>query len=438
MDIIIAGAGNVGFYLARTLSVVHNVTMIDRSLEALNRLQEGLDIFPVLGDIEDPETYEKLSGRRADLFIAVADRDETNLVATIIADEAIDVTRKYIRLKNSYFAKTSIREKLGVTDTVFPSQLTSQTVAMLLDYPKANNVKRFIHTDFKLISVRVTAKTEPMVLHPKAFTIVGIEREKRFFVPTENETIQVGDLVYFFGAEAPILALCDRLEQHVASKIERCIVFGADELGVSVTKMLTEHGIKVKLIEKEMAQCERAEERLGGAAMTINCSYGMAELFESEHLADADMVVAATDNDEYNIIKCLEARQYGIQKVIAVNNEPEYYSLMHGLGIVVARGPKISAYNALIEKIDSNRIVLFRKYCGGEGAIFMRRIYAGSKMIGKMPLPLRRRTDERLLLIRGELLMALESASVLQEGDIVTVFCSKETQEYIKAWINGF
>ncbi len=436
MNIIIAGAGNVGFYLARTLSIGHDVTMIDRNAEALNRLQESLDIFPVHGDIEDPATYEKLTAHEADLFIAVADTDETNLIATLIADEAIRVDRKYIRLKNRYFAKSAIREKLGVTEAVFPLELTSQTVSMLLDYPKANNVKRFLHTGFKLISVQVSPEVEPMTVREEGLAVVGIERKKRFFVPEESEALQPGDLVYFFGDETAIRRQCDRLETEVAPKISRCVVFGAGELGVTVAGMLAERGKKVKLVEKEMALCERADEQLGGAAMTINCSYGMAELFEHEHLGDADMAVAATDDDEYNIVKCLEARQYGVKKVVAVNNEPEYYNLMHRLGIVIVRGPKVSAYNAIVEKIGSNRVVLFRNFCGGRGAIFMRRIFAGSRWIGKTAPPLRRRTDEKVLLVRGERLLTLSEP--LAEGDIVTLFCSEESQENAKEWINGF
>ena len=438
MNIIIAGAGNVGFYLARALSIGHNITMIDRNPDALNRLQESLDIFPVYGDIEDPATYEKLSTHEADLFIAVADTDETNLIATLIADEAIEVGRKFIRLKNRYFAKTAIREKLGVTEAVFPLKLTSETVAMLLDYPKANNVKRFVHTDFKLISVHVSATVEPTVLDEKGFVVVGIERAKRFFIPKEHPEIRAGDLIYLFGSETAIGKLCDIFETKVTPRIERCVVFGADELGVTVAQTLIERGRKVKLIERDMQLCERADEQLAGRAVTINCSYGMADIFEEESLAEADMVIAATDDDEYNIIKCLEAKEYGIERVVAVNNEPEYYSLMHALGIIVVRGPKISAYNTLVEKIDSNRVVLFRSFCGGKAAIFMRRIFAGSKWIGRLPPMPKRRTDERILLVRGGTLLDFECAGGLEEGDLITLFCSEASQENARAWINGF
>jgi trk system potassium uptake protein TrkA len=114
MNIIIAGAGKVGFNLARTLSHAHNVTVIDRNAEALQRLQESLDILPVHGNIEDPQTYRKLIDHEADLFIAVTNLDEANLISTLIVDDQIQVERKIIRLRNQFFSRSSVLEKLGV------------------------------------------------------------------------------------------------------------------------------------------------------------------------------------------------------------------------------------------------------------------------------------------------------------------------------------
>lgn len=99
MDILIAGAGTVGFNLARTLSVGHNVIVIDRNVEALERLQESLDILTIRGDIEDPSTYKKIIDKNIDLFIAVTDTDEANIISIIIANDTIKIKRKFIRLK---------------------------------------------------------------------------------------------------------------------------------------------------------------------------------------------------------------------------------------------------------------------------------------------------------------------------------------------------
>jgi len=124
MDIIIAGAGKVGYSLAKTLSIGHNVTVIDKNGEALKRLQESLDILPIQGNIEDPLTYEKSIDKNIDLFIAVTNSDEANIISTIIANDTIKIERKFIRLENEFFAKSSIKEKIGIDKTVFPIQLS--------------------------------------------------------------------------------------------------------------------------------------------------------------------------------------------------------------------------------------------------------------------------------------------------------------------------
>ncbi len=437
MDIIIAGAGRVGFNLARTLCVANNVTVIDRNEEALQRLQESLDILPVHGDIENPETYRKLMDKESDLFIAVTDMDEANLISTLIADDAIKVDRKIIRLRNSFFAKSSIRQKLGIDDAVFPMQITSQTVATLLDYPKANNVKHFKYTDLKLLSVRVGADEKELNIVPDGFAVVGIERDKSFFIPQADEPVRANDLIYLFGDEKPIKELCSKLETVAPANIERCVVFGGGDLGVSIAKALVERGKNVKLVEKDIRLCQMAEESLEGEAMTISCKYGTGGLFEEEGLGYADMMIAATDNDEYNIIKSLEAREHGIKKVVAVNNEMEYYNLMHTLGIVVVRGPKMSAYNAIIESIYSGGVVTERRFCGGKGVVFLRKIFPNSDLIGRRLKPPKKGKEVKVFVVREKELLPFDNKMEVEEDDVITAFCTVDLEKYIKEWIYG-
>jgi trk system potassium uptake protein TrkA len=437
MDIIIAGAGRVGFNLARTLSIGHNVTVIDRNAEALQRLLESLDILPVHGDIEDPLTYRKLIDKEVDLFIAVTDVDEANLISTLIVDDSIHVDRKFIRLRNTFFAKSSIREKLGVNEAIFPMQITSKTVETLLRYPKANNVKTFKYTDFKLLSVRASGLSEPLSLHPEGFAVVGIERQKDFFIPSMDTPIEPGDLVYLFGSEESIRQLCGRLESESPRSISRCVIFGAGDLGVAIAHTLIENGKEVKLIEKDVKLCEAADEKLEGEATAISCKYGTGTIFEEEGLENADMMIAATDNDEYNIIKCLEARERGIRKVVAINNEMVYYNLMHTLGIVVVRGPKMSAYNAILESIYSSGVVMERKFCGGKASILLRKIFPNSKLVGKKVKPFKRRKKGLVFLVRDGTLSLFDEPVSVQESDVIIGFVDEENASAMKVWIYG-
>jgi len=436
MNIIIAGAGRVGYNLAKTLSYNHEVTVIDRNAEALQRLSESIDILPINGDIEDPQTYQKLIDKESDLFIAVTDLDEANLLSTLIADDAIDIKRRFIRLRNPQFAQTNISIRLGIDEAFYPLKLTSDTVTTLLNYPRANNVKKFEYTDFKLISVHIYQDLPDFTI-PKNVTIVGVERDKEFFITdTPQDGLKKDDLIYLFGDETTIRELCSIFDTQSPKFIERAIIFGAEDLGINIAKALIENGIEVKIIEKSLKLCSIADEALGGEAMTLNSKYGTSTLFEEEGLEYADMAIAATKNDEYNIVKCLEAKEHGIKKVMAINNDLEYYNVMHSLGIIVIRGPKVNAYNAILEKINSNNIVSERKFCGGKGEIYMRKIFPNSKLIGKKIKTIK--LDSTLFfLIRDKNLINLhQNQEVFEDEDILLTVTSKQNANSIQKWIN--
>ena len=436
MNIIIAGAGRVGYNLAKTLSYNHEVTVIDRNAEALQRLSESIDILPINGDIEDPQTYQKLIDKESDLFIAVTDLDEANLLSTLIADDAIDIKRRFIRLRNPQFAQTNISIRLGIDEAFYPLKLTSDTVTTLLNYPRANNVKKFEYTDFKLISVHIYQDLPDFTI-PKNVTIVGVERDKEFFITdTPKDGLKKDDLIYLFGDETTIRELCSIFDTQSPKFIERAIIFGAEDLGINIAKALIENGIEVKIIEKSLKLCSIADEALGGEAMTLNSKYGTSTLFEEEGLEYADMAIAATKNDEYNIVKCLEAKEHGIKKVMAINNDLEYYNVMHSLGIIVIRGPKVNAYNAILEKINSNNIVSERKFCGGKGEIYMRKIFPNSKLIGKKIKTIK--LDSTLFfLIRDKNLINLhQNQEIFEDEDILLTVTSKQNANSIQKWIN--
>ncbi|SFV58857.1 Trk system potassium uptake protein TrkA [hydrothermal vent metagenome] len=435
MNIIIAGAGKVGFNLAKTLSIGHNVTIIDKNSEALHRIQESLDILPLRGDVEDSQTYTYFTDKDIDLFIAVTNIDNVNLISVVMAEAVLNIKRKFVRLQKEFFHESDIQKQLGIDTLIFPIQLASKAISSLLAYPKANNVKFFKYTDYKLISVMVSSNVIPQNLPLHSFKIVGIERNKEFFIPTDdNQEILPNDLVYFFGSEEEIRTVCQQLELDASQEIRRCVVFGGGDLGVSIAKELVKVGRDVKLVEENLDLCERADEALEGKAAIINSKYKTHDVFEEEDLDSADMFIAATNNDEFNIIKCLEAKESGIKKVVAINNEMEYYNLMHALGIVVVRGPKISAYNTIIEEISSTGVVIQKSYCGAKAVIFMRKIFHSSGLVNKKIKPLLLEGAE-VFYMRDKQIYSLNEKIVLQEDDLLVVFCATKTSTKVKQWI---
>jgi len=434
MNIIIAGAGKVGFNLAKTLCIGHNVTIIDKNSEALHRIQESLDILPMQGDVEDANIYNHFIDKKIDLFIAVTNIDNVNLISTLMADSVLEIDRKFVRLQKHFFADTKVQKKLQIDMLIFPIKIASKAIASLMDYPKANNVKFFKYTDYKLISVRASQDIEVLSFQLKNFKIVGIEREKSFFIPQKDEKIFANDLVYFFGEEKDIREACDILNIEDKEEIQKCVIFGANELGVSIAKDLLESKKSVKLIDTDLEKCKKADEILAGNASVINLKYGDTTIYDEENLSEADVFIAATNNDEYNIIKCLEARGKGIHKVMAINNEMEYYSLMHSLGIIVIRGPKMSAYNTIIEHISASGVIVEKSFCGSKAFVYMRNIFSSSHFIGKKIKPLKLNTS-KIFYMRNAQLFPFEKKLILEKSDLIIAFCTIKESSKVKQWI---
>ena len=436
MNIIIAGAGRVGYDLAKTLSPYHNIVVIDKNDLALNSIQESLDVLPIFGNVEEPSTYQKLLDKEFDLFIAVTNSDEANLISVIIAKDIINVKKTIIRLKNHFFAKSSLMDKFEINEAIFPIELTANSILNLLDYPKANNVKSFRYTDKKLISVRLDNLEGPVEIISEKFFIVGVERGKEFFIPKKGESLYPNDLIYLFGDDISIIKFCQTYSNKNYNN-ENIAIFGADDLGVFIANVLIKENKNIKLIDKNLKVCKEANEKLSGKAMVLNCKYSTVKLYEEEGLKHADIVIAATNNDEYNIIKCLEAKEQGIKKVIAINHNLEHYELMHSLGIAVIRGPKVNAFNAILERIHSSSIVAERNYCGGKGSIYLYKVLDNSSIIGKEVKLLKRRENIVIYLIRDGNILECKESIKCQINDVIVAFCTADEAYTVEKWIHN-
>ena len=437
MNIVIVGAGKVGFNLAKELSISHNVIIIDQNVNALNKIQENIDVMTIEGDAEDSKTYEKFIDKTIDFFIAVTNIDNVNLLSIVIANSILDVKKRFARVQKEFFGIEQLRKKLEIDKLVFPLQLASRSVSNLFDFPKANNVKKFKYTNYKLVSIMVPNDFISQIFDIRVLGIVAIERDKQLIILQETYIeILPNDLIYFFDLEENIKPFSQKLNPNINVELKKCVVFGGDELGISIAQELINKKCDVKIIEKNLNLCEIADEKLGGDASIINAKYGLHDIFINEGIQNADIFIAATSNDEYNIVKSLEAKELGIKKVVAINNEMEHYSLMHLLGITVIRGPKINAYYEIMEDINSSGVILHKFFCGAKGVILMRKIFSNSQLINKIIQPYKNNMAI-IFHTRQNNLSLFDKKITLEEDDLITIFCNIEEKANLKRWIHG-
>ncbi|MBP6324663.1 MAG: NAD-binding protein [Sulfurospirillum sp.] len=442
MQVIIAGAGKVGYSIAKHLMVHNNVTVIDQNEYAIQNIQENLDVLGICGNIENPHTYFGINPN-VDLFIAVTDSDEVNLLSSLIIDNIATVKRKIIRLKNSFFASDQVKSKLNIHDTIVPSYEAAQPFKYLVDFSHAHNAKAFEYTKALLISIRLKEDFQPRMISTfigeisGEVAIAGIERAKKFFVPKPAETMLPHDLIYFFAFPNAINSLrssvCEFNEQTVP--IKSCVIFGADSLGVEIAKVLLKKGIEVQIMDKNIELCRKANIELKNKATVLKTNYDADHIVNKTRF-DTDMFIAATKNDEYNITKCIEAKQKGIKKIIGINNDIAYSSLMRNLNIEVVRGEKINAYYSILERIETNGQFMQKKFCGGEGAVLLRKVDAHSSLLGTKPA-LPDKVDERghFIIIRDNDIYEFRLIAQFERDDVIVAFTKESDFEVVAKWL---
>lgn len=438
MNIVIAGAGKVGYFLAKELMEENEVTLIDSNEKTIQNIDETLDVLSICGDVENPHTYRNIQDD-IDLFIAVTDSDEVNLLSSLIIDNIVHVKEKIVRLKNDFFMSEKIKNKLNITEIITPIINVANTFKFLVDFPHANNIKTFDSTKAFLLSMRASDDIEPIMvssfqkkLEDKSI-IAGIERGNKFYIPDEMAMIMPNDLVYIFTFPSQMsdlrVTICNRLEKQ---EIKNCIIYGANQLGLEIAKVLIKKGLNIKIIDRTLEGCRNANAVLKNSAEIIKSNYNLDFLLEN-HAENANIFIAATTNDEFNITKCLEAKEKDIEKVIGIHNNRQYASLMRKLGIEVIRGEKMNAYYRVLEKISSSNIITQRAFCGGEGMVRLRKI--SSKLIGKK-VEISSKVYEKgtFFVQRGKTFINYKNVEAFEENDIVISFSLSKDTKTITNW----
>lgn len=431
MNILIVGAGMVGFKLAKTLSQNNNVILLDKNVDALEKIQENLDVLVVSGNAEDPKSYKNLEN--IDIFIAVTDSDEINLISLIIASQKIDIKKKIIRLEKDFFAQSKIASTLDISDSIFPYMITVDNILQLLKHPKANNVKTFPNTKNKLISFHITNDIHELsvykinTLHIK---VVGIDNGSKLIIPKGDDRIKKGDMIYLFGDENEIEEISSSFN-NLPNKIKNIAIFSADILGIELAKQLSLMNVNVKMIEKDIDKCNAASEILKDNVTIINTQYSDFRFYDDEGIKNADIIIATSKNGESNIIKCIDAKKRGIGKVISINNDLEYYQLMHSLGVTALRGPKINTYYTIIERVFSDDIADEKLFCGGSGICFTRIVSDAKKNVEPINID-----GVLTFIVEDEKIFEFHTKSSVKNGMVIS-FGKVEKEEDVKRWIHN-
>jgi trk system potassium uptake protein TrkA len=360
MKILILGAGRVGESVAESLvSERNDITVIDTNPARLSELQDRLDLRGVVGNGIQPSVLQEAGIEDADMVIACAPMDETNLVVCKVAHDLFNVPTTIARVRSPEFVNGSPllgKSGFAVDQTLCPEASVTAYIRKLIEYPEALQVLEFAHGLVSLIAVRAVAGG-PLVLHSLAeipklvpnvdMRIVAIYRQDTVLPVLEGSTrIEPGDEVFVLAATEHIRTVLGAL-RNMDRPVKRVMIAGGGKVGLRLAREI-QADYQIKIIEPIRARCDYLATQTAADVLVLNGDSTDEDLLADENVQDMDLFLALTSDDEDNIMSCLLAKRLGARRVLAVINRRAYADLVQGTAIDIAISPSHAVLGELL------------------------------------------------------------------------------------------
>ena len=439
MKIIIAGAGEVGFHLAKLLSYEsQNITLIDTDKESLVYADNHLDIRVLRGDATSISLLKDAKVNESDLVIGVTSSQTTNITFCMLAKQ-LGCKRTIARISNTEFIDnqdTIHFSELGIDELISPEELAAVEIQLLLNKSAFNDTYEF--EGGKLIMVGVSLqKTAPFVgkmvkeaaqIFPELhFMPIALKRLGTQFtvIPRGDTIFKEGDQVYFITTTEGVDELY-KLTDKKKEDIKNVMILGGSKVGFKTARDLCAKKFNVKLIEKNKEKAFDLADDLPNA-LVINGDGRNVELLEEESLDSMDAFIAVTGNSETNIMSCLVAKSKNIKKTIALVENMDYFQLSHSIGIDTLINKKLLAANHIFRHIRKGEVVALMRLNNINAEILEFQVKPTSKVTGKIirNLDFPRAATIGGVVRDGKGIIALGGFEI-QAGDRVVVCCLPE------------
>ena len=442
MKVVIVGAGNVGMTLARTLSEdAHDVVMVDRNEDLATRIAEELDVSVVRGNGSRPDVLAQagvVKDGGVDVLIACTDRDETNLMACWLAKRA-GVPRVLSRVRDLEFTDTpDWAQDLGIDVMASPERSLSREIASLLRFNAAVHTSELFNGRAGSFAFHVE-KDSPIcglslrelgLKYPQLGAIVVyVERGEDGFVPSGEWTAQEGDVCFVVTLHERVTTIQKLFDVERQKRLSRVIIVGGGKLGTNLAKRLCSNVPKVEttLVEKNLEKCERLAREFPDVKV-INGDGMDSDLMKQLGVDKANGVVAATSNDELNVIIAALANINENVKTVAVVRKDVYKELEDRLPVDVLVNPNRTLANTFLRYIrypSSAGMLSLIDRIGAEMLEFLLR--PGNPAVGRRIMDLNLPRGILIAVIkRGGKYLVPGGAETLQEGDVISVFAMSE------------
>jgi len=430
--IIILGAGEVGYNLAKLLSYErHDIVIIEPDINRIKRAREHLDIQVLEGTGSSPEDLRKAGVKKADMIVAVSNNDEVNLLACLIAGK-YNVETKIARVKNREFTKEDCAlnaEFLGIDLIIHPESEVAKAVVNLLNLSAATDILEFADGKILLIGIQLDKNCEVLgkslaevagLLGNTTFRTVAIQRRDRTIIPRGADVFMNNDRVYLMTQQENVPDVL-KLAGKENVVMENIMILGGGQTGTEIAAHLEDH-INVKVIESNADKTEVLADRLQ-KSLVIRGDGRDINLLALEGIIDMDAFISVTGDDETNIISCLVAKHLQVPRIIALINKTDYSPIIPTIGIDAYVSKQIVTVDQILKFIRRGSIVSVASIPGVSAEV-LEYIIAKNARITKKPLKDIPFPNGALLgaVVRGNDFFIPVGDSQLENGDKVVVF----------------
>ncbi len=437
MHVIIVGAGEVGYQIARFLAnEAIDVVVIDRDTDKLKRISEELDVSVVEGEGGDPSALKEAGAERTNMLLAVTNSDETNMIACLLAKAMFSIPRKIARIRNPdyYFNKEIMsKENLDIDPVINPELEAARSINRLLEVPFASDVEDFENGLIKVIAYKIpegsrfagrALKNIKGSLSSR-FLIGIIIREDKAIIPTGDDKIMAGDIIYMPILKNDLPDIASMLEVSVKPS-KRILIIGGGRVGYYIASSM-EFKSDIKIIDKDEDRCKYLSRYLG-KSLVLHGDGADQKLLEEENIRDMDVAVTVTNSDELNIMSALLAKKMGTPKTIAIVNRTDYIPLAHSLGLQAVLSPRMITASSIMRYIRQGDILSLTAIAGAKAEIIEARISQKSPLAGAILKDFSMPKSTLIgAIIRDNRLIIPGGNDEIREGDRLIVFTLRES-----------
>jgi len=373
MKIIIAGAGEVGFHLAKLLSFEsQDITLIDTNRDSLTYADTHLDIRVLKGDATSITILKDAQVQETELVIAVTSSQTTNITMCVIAKQ-LGAKMTIARISNTEFIEYKDEvgfDQFGIDELISPESLAATEIELLLNQSGFNDTYEFENGALIMIGL-VLSRTSTFVgksvkeiaaMYPELdYAPIAFQRfgTQYTIIPRGDTQFKEGDQVYFITTQEGVEQIYT-LSSKVRVELKNVMILGGSKIGYKTAKDLCDHNFHVKLIEKDREKAFEIADEIPNC-LVINGDGRNVELLEEEAIGEMDAFVSVTGNSETNIMSCLVAKSRGVKKTIALVENIDYFQLSQSIGIDTLINKKLLAANTIFRFIRKGEIVAITK-----------------------------------------------------------------------------